>query len=68
MALSSQQQFVAEVEAFLREKGVDPTVFGRDAMRDPTFVFRLRRGRESKTGTIDKVRAYMAEQRAQAAA
>jgi hypothetical protein len=33
------------VERFLREHRIRPTTFGRQAARDPRFVFDLRRGR-----------------------
>lgn len=34
------------VEIFLRETGMAPTRFGRDAVRDPRIVFDMRNGRE----------------------
>lgn len=35
------------------------TRFGREAVRDPRFVFDLRRGREPRPGTIERVRAFL---------
>ena len=35
------------------------TRFGREAVKDPRFVFDLRRGREPRSGTIRRVRAFL---------
>jgi 2,4-dienoyl-CoA reductase-like NADH-dependent reductase (Old Yellow Enzyme family) len=59
-APSLTEQFLAEIEAFLSTTGTDPTSFGRAAVNDPTFVFRLRDGRSPRAKTIDVVRAYIA--------
>ena len=50
-----------EIEKFLRASQVAPTRFGRDAVGDPRFVFDLRRGREPRAGTVERVRAYLQE-------
>ena len=33
--------------------------FGREAMKDPRFVFDLRNGREPRKRTVERVRAYL---------
>lgn len=48
-----------EIEKFLRSAEVAPTRFGRDAVGDPRFVFDLRRGREPRHRTVERVRAYL---------
>jgi hypothetical protein len=48
------------VERHLRDNGVSPTRFGRDALGDPRLVFDLRRGRELRPGTAERVNAYLA--------
>ena len=48
-----------EVEKFLRASQVPATRFGREAMRDPRFVFDLRNGREPRLRTVDRVLAYL---------
>lgn len=58
--------FKAEVEAFLERKGIEPTTFGRDALKDPNFVIDLRAGRSPHLRTIEKVRAFMRKVRATA--
>ena len=52
-----------EVEKFLRISDIPPTRFGREAMRDPRFVFDLRRGREPRPRTVARVRAFLDEAR-----
>lgn len=54
-----------EVEKFLRQSDIPPTRFGREAMRDPRFVFDLRNGRDPRPGTVERVRAYLQEVAAQ---
>jgi homoserine dehydrogenase len=53
-----------EIEAFLAETGVSPTLFGYAVMSDPTFVPNLRQGREPRSATITKARQGMAAYRA----
>lgn len=56
---------LVEIEKHLRERAVPPSVFGRDAVRDPRLVHDLRRGREPGAAMIARVRSYIrrAEQR-----
>lgn len=53
------EQFLAEVEAFLRRSGCKPAELGRQAVGDPAFVLNLRRGRSPKLATADRVLAYI---------
>ena len=53
------QQFLDQVEAFIEASKMDPTSFGRDAMKDPRFVFDLRKGRAASSKTMDRVLAWM---------
>jgi hypothetical protein len=46
-------------EAFLMEFGLTPSRFGREACRDPRFIFDLRRGREPSGKVADRVFAFM---------
>jgi len=52
-------KLLREVEKFLRQNGVAPTRFGRDALGDPRFVFDLRNGRDPRPQTAERVRAYL---------
>ena len=54
-------RFLQEVEAFLEVTGIRPHVLGEMALRDPSFVLRLGRGRSPMLGTVDKVSAWMAD-------
>ena len=48
-----------EVEKYLQNSNTPAARFGREAMRDPRFVFDLRRGREPRPRTIERVRAFL---------
>lgn len=48
-----------DVERFLKAEELSAARFGREVMGDPRFVFDLRRGREPKPQTIEKVKAYL---------
>jgi sulfate adenylyltransferase subunit 2 len=60
----SQDQFLNDINAFLTESGYEPTVVGKQAMGDPNFVFDVRKGRAPSARTMDKVRDWMASERA----
>ena len=48
-----------EVEKFLRRSDIAPTRFGKDAVGDPRFVFDLRKGRDPRPRTIQRVLAFL---------
>lgn len=48
-----------DVEKYLNASKISPARFGRDAMGDPRFVFDLRNGREPRSRTERRVRAYL---------
>lgn len=48
-----------DVEKFLTRRKIKPARFGREAMKDPRFVFDLRNGREPRPDTIERIRAYL---------
>ena len=50
---------LTEVEKFLRRSEIAPTRFGREAVGDPRFVFDLRKGRDPRPRTIERVRAFL---------
>jgi len=47
------------IEQYLRRSGVAPTRFGREAVRDPRFVFDLRNGREPRAHVAGRVHAFL---------
>lgn len=60
-AMSTQESLVAEVNAFLARHGMKPPDFGKLAMNDLGFVYRLRDGLDVRASTIDKLRRFIAE-------
>ena len=54
------------VERHLRVHRVPPSRFGRLVTGDPRFVFDLRRGREPRQATKDRVLAHIARTESQA--
>lgn len=54
---------LADIEVFIGEAQVSETTFGRRAVNDGKFVGRLREGAGVTVATVERVRAYIAEQR-----
>ena len=48
-----------EIDAYLRRHRMAPTAFGRAAANDPRLVFDIREGRELRSKTQKRIRAYM---------
>lgn len=55
---------LSEIDAFLAQAGIAETTFGRHAVNDGKFVGRLREGAGVTVATVDKVRAYIVQERA----
>ena len=53
---------LATIERHLRRHDVPATRFGREAVRDPRFVGDLRRGREPRPRTVERVLRYLGQQ------
>lgn len=53
--------FKAEIESFLSESGMKPTVFGRAVVGDPNFVRDVRSGRIPSLRLVEKVQTYIHE-------
>jgi hypothetical protein len=47
------------IELYLRRSDTPPTRFGREAVRDPRFVFDLRNGRQPWPSTVARVNAWL---------
>jgi hypothetical protein len=58
--MNQHEAFLKEIEDFLTATGMAPTRFGREAVSDPHFVARVRRGGNVTYRTSDRVRSYMA--------
>lgn len=48
-----------DVEKFLKNSNMPAARFGREAVKDPRFVFDLRNGREPRPRTVQRVRAFL---------
>lgn len=57
--MSVENLFLSDVEAFLERHEMPPTTFGKLALKDPTFVFKLRNGRDCRGSTERDVRGFM---------
>ncbi len=59
LPMTLAQELLAEVLTYIATRGIDPTNFGKAALNDPSFVIKLKAGRQPKSDTIDKVREFM---------
>jgi 2,4-dienoyl-CoA reductase-like NADH-dependent reductase (Old Yellow Enzyme family) len=50
------------VENYLKRSGTSAARFGREAVRDPRFVFDLRNGREPRRAMVRRVCAFLDRQ------
>lgn len=50
-----------DIEAFLSRENMSATAFGAKALNDPPFVAQLRKGRDVKESTAERVRSWMRE-------
>ena len=57
--LTTAQKFVADVEAFLKASSMSATAFGIEALKDPSFVRDLRKGRKPGLDIVDRVHAFI---------
>lgn len=62
MANANSNEFLDEVESFLREHSLSATRFGVLAAGDTKFVGTLRKGRKLRLSTVERVRAWMEAQ------
>ncbi len=59
--MTIRDQFLYDIERFLKRTGIKPAPFGTMVLNDRSFVINLRAGKDVRTRTIEKVRAFMAE-------
>ncbi|HXW20143.1 MAG TPA: hypothetical protein VEK35_06545 [Roseiarcus sp.] len=60
-APTTTDQILDEIRVYCRDTKTAESTFGRLVVNDGKFVSRLRDGARITTGTLDKVRAYLAE-------
>jgi hypothetical protein len=61
--MSTVKSLIAEIEAFCKEAEIAEATFGTRAAKDGKFVKRLRGGAGVTLNTVEKVQAYIADQR-----
>ena len=59
--MDMKTQLVADITAFCKAHELSGARFSELATGDPTFWFKLTRGRDPKLSTYEKVRAFMAD-------
>ena len=57
----SMSELLALIADYCERTSTAPSTFGRRALGDPGFVARLQSGGQCLPRTMDRVRAYMAE-------
>jgi hypothetical protein len=62
--MTGSSKLLFDIEAFLRESGMNASFFGKAAVGDPNFVGDVRNGRRPHLDLIDKVEAYLRSARA----
>jgi len=60
--MSLTAQVLSEIEAFLQRAQMTPSGFGRRAMNDEKFVFRLRQGGNVTAKSLDRARDFIRDQ------
>ncbi len=60
LEIATSEQVLAEIREFCRATKTSESTFGRLAVNDGKLVSRLRDGARITTGTLDKVRGYLA--------
>lgn len=58
-------ELLTEILAFCEEREISKSAFGDAALKDPSFVFDLEKGRECRRATVRAVRDFMASEAAQ---
>src|ERR1700722_4792098 len=59
------QQLLQEISDYCRQTGLAESTFGRRAVNDGKLANRLRNGGRKTTDTLDRIRAFMVENRAE---
>ena len=57
--MSVSAQVLSEIEAFLQRAQMAPSSFGKRALNDERFVFRLRKGGNVTAKSLDRARDFI---------
>ncbi len=66
--MTNAQQLLQEISDYCRQTGLAESTFGRRAVNDGKLANRLRNGGRITTDTLDRIRAFMTENRAEMSA
>lgn len=61
--MSETDQFLDDILQFLKRTGMSESSFGVEAMGDPSFIAKLRKGRSVRLKTAEDVRNFMRDYR-----
>ena len=59
LGMSTQSQFLQDIEKFLSGRKMADSTFGQKSVNDGKLLTRLRSGSDVTLGTMDKVRAFI---------
>ena len=59
--MSTTDKLLRDILAWCKREGLAPSEFGYMAVGDRAFVTHLKRGRQPRADTLDRVRAWMRE-------
>ncbi len=59
LVMSEHDQIVEEIERFIARTGMTPTAFGKLAVNNGRLVGDLRRGRDIRLSTVERIRAFI---------
>ncbi len=62
--MSTVAELLSDIDSYLADSGIAETTFGRLAVNDGKFVGRLRSGAGVTIATVDRVKAYLRQEKA----
>lgn len=64
MDTDTHQTLLGEIHVFVSETGMPESTFGRRSVNDPSLIARLRGGNTITVRKLDRIRRFMASERA----
>ncbi len=61
--MTEREELLSAIEDFLKRTGMTPTRFGREALKEPGLMIRLREGSNVTLKTAERLRRFMREYR-----
>lgn len=58
--MTSREKLLLEIDEFLARSGISASKLGTGAVRDPAIVYDIRKGKNPRLDTADRIREYMA--------